>query len=256
MNLRDVLNTAKTAKDTVFRVNINVYGSRNVQEKVGEHLSKSKAFLQHPDHPRAGITYDNPHVLALPDILLSKTLAQVKDVHEPTLKSGPQDNLQEAVAHVFKSLKRSSHLRSLDGDRRLKTILLPHQREGLDFMIQRETGPVPEEFSLWRTAEANGHQCFRHVITKTETRSMPVETGGGVLADEMGMGKSLSILSLIARTLGFANDWVDELNASPSLDRSAKQYRSRGTLVVVSSGCKYINMCNTVPNRADWIKCY
>jgi SWI/SNF-related matrix-associated actin-dependent regulator of chromatin subfamily A3 len=251
VNLRDVLNTAKTAKDTIFRVNINVYGSRNVQKEVGEHLSESKAFLQHPDHPRAGITYDNPHVLALPDILLPKTLAHVKDVHEPTLKSGPQDNFQEAVAHVLKSLKRSSHLQSLDGDQRLKTILLPHQKEGLDFMIQRETGPVPSEFSLWQPAEANGHQCFRHVITKTESRSMPVETGGGILADEMGMGKSLSILSLIARTLGFASDWVDELNASPSLDQSAKQYRSRGTLVVVSSGCKYINMCNTVPNRAD-----
>lgn len=243
VNLRDTVFAAKNAKDTVFRVNINIYGSRNAQEEVGQHLSKSKAFLQHPDHPRDGIAYENPHVLALPGIILPTTQVQVQDVHKPALNGGHEDNFQKAVADVFNSLKRSSHLQSLEGDRRLKTTLLPHQKEGLDFMMQRETGPVPQEFSLWRPAESNERQGFRHMITKTEARSVPLETGGGVLADEMGMGKSLSILSLVARTLGNGSDWADELQASPLTEHNAKQKRSRATLVVVSSGCEYMEQC-------------
>lgn len=66
-----------------------------------------------------------------------------------------------------------------------------------------------------------------------------METGGGILADEMGMGKSLSILSLLARTLGSARDWVDELDLPPLCDRILKLQRSRAILVVVSSGCEY-----------------
>lgn len=106
-------------------------------------------------------------------------------------------------------------------------------------MMQREAGPVPPEFSLWRSVESNGRQYFRHVITRTESSSPPMETGGGILADEMGMGKSLSILSLLARTLGSARDWVDELDLPPLCDRILKLQRSRAILVVVSSGCEY-----------------
>jgi SWI/SNF-related matrix-associated actin-dependent regulator of chromatin subfamily A3 len=236
VNLRDTVFAAKNAKDTIFRVNINIYGLRQIQAEIGKHLSKSKAFLQHPDHVRPGTAYENPHFIALPGITLPTTQIQTQDAHETAPKGDHEDNFQKAVADVFSSLKRSSHLQGLEGDRRLKTTLLPHQKEGLDFMMQRETGPVPEEFSLWRATQLNGRQCFCHTITKTELRSAPPETGGGVLADEMGMGKSLAILSLVARTLNSASDWVHELHATPSVDLNAKKTRSRATLVVVSSG--------------------
>ena len=229
---------------------INVYGSDKVKEEVGQHLSKSKAFLQHPDYPRAGTKYANPHVLALPDLALPSVIIQRENVDEHLHKGGIGDNFQQAVADVYATLKRGTHLKRLEGDHRLKTALLPHQKEGLDFMMQRETGPVLQEFSLWRSVESNGRQCFRHTITKDELPSQPVETGGGVLADEMGMGKSLSMLSLIARTLGGAHDWADEQEPSSSEDRSAKQ-RSRATLVVVSSGCEYTIFEPTMSTSAN-----
>lgn len=88
--LRDTFLAAKTAKDIVFRANINVYGARQVREEVGHHLSKAKAFLQHPDHSRADTKYDNLHVLALPDIALPTTFIQQKDAHETALKGGSE----------------------------------------------------------------------------------------------------------------------------------------------------------------------
>ncbi|KAI4608165.1 hypothetical protein J4E80_009173 [Alternaria sp. BMP 0032] len=65
----------------------------------------------------------------------------------------------------------------------------------------------------------------------------PKETGGGILADEMGMGKTLSVLALVLRTLNTAHDWairVDDLNNATS-EIPKKRRRSGATLIVASS---------------------
>jgi SWI/SNF-related matrix-associated actin-dependent regulator of chromatin subfamily A3 len=77
------------------------------------------------------------------------------------------------------------------------------------------------------------------MITKAESHAPPSETGGGVLADEMGMGKSLSILSLITKTLDDACAWQSGGTVGPSSGLPASKQGSRATLVVVSSGCKF-----------------
>jgi len=69
----------------------------------------------------------------------------------------------------------------------------------------------------------------------------PNETGGGILADEMGMGKTLSILALVLRTLSAAHDWairVDDLNGTTS-DIRRDRRRSAATLIVASSDREY-----------------
>ena len=124
-------------------------------------------------------------------------------------------------------------------------------------MIQRETGPVPPEFCLWQPIESDGQTwsvledfnltlkhlliiCrYCHTVTKAKSRIQHPETGGGVLADEMGMGKSLSILSLITQTLEDAHNWASNQSAPLSSDISAIKRPSRATLVVVSSVCKF-----------------
>lgn len=68
------------------------------------------------------------------------------------------------------------------------------------------------------------------------------ETGGGILADEMGMGKTLCILALILRTLESAHDWSSIPVSSvhdPPIQHKAK-VRTRATLVVASSDCECI----------------
>jgi SWI/SNF-related matrix-associated actin-dependent regulator of chromatin subfamily A3 len=144
--------------------------------------------------------------------------------------------------------------------------LLRHQEEGLDFMMQRESGPVPPEFSLWQPIELAGkpwwackrhkvltfcltslHFSFRHLITRAESHLPPSETGGGVLADEMGMGKSLSILSLITKTLDDACAWKSDETVGQSSGFQVRKQGSRATLVVVSSGCRYFERLSLFP---------
>jgi hypothetical protein len=68
----------------------------------------------------------------------------------------------------------------------------------------------------------------------------PEETGGGILADEMGMGKSLSVLALILRTLEAAHQWSTQTDTSIQGTSSDWRSRSRSsaTLIVASSDRK------------------
>jgi len=71
-------------------------------------------------------------------------------------------------------------------------------------------------------------------VTKAKTRIQQSETGGGILADEMGMGKSLSILALITKSLEHASKWVREEQSNASAEKPLER-RSHATLVIVPS---------------------
>jgi SWI/SNF-related matrix-associated actin-dependent regulator of chromatin subfamily A3 len=76
---------------------------------------------------------------------------------------------------------------------------------------------------------------YVHKITKARSSDAPTELGGGILADEMGMGKSLSILSLVMKTLRDGHSWAaEEVLPSPE-DNIQPKRRVRGTLVIVWS---------------------
>jgi SNF2 family DNA or RNA helicase len=63
----------------------------------------------------------------------------------------------------------------------------------------------------------------------------PTEAGGGVLADEMGMGKTLSTLALITSTSQEGHEWAHE-HQQQDIDMysSVKRY-TQSTLVIVPS---------------------
>jgi SWI/SNF-related matrix-associated actin-dependent regulator of chromatin subfamily A3 len=77
-------------------------------------------------------------------------------------------------------------------------------------------------------------ESYKHSITGMISPSAPSETGGGILADEMGMGKSLTVLSHIARTSDRSRTWA-ELTSSEDGDLLNETIASRSTLIVVPS---------------------
>lgn len=59
----------------------------------------------------------------------------------------------------------------------------------------------------------------------------PRECLGGILADEMGMGKSLALLALIVHTLGHAGFSIEERNGT-TLHADKGEHSSRATLII------------------------
>lgn len=105
----------------------------------------------------------------------------------------------------------------------IATKLYPHQRKAITFLREREyekrppTGLSKRNFktptfaSLWEPLKplessrkgksSSKPSGWEHRVTKEVIHHKPDECRGAILADDMGLGKSLTIVSLIASTL-------------------------------------------------------
>ncbi|KAE8142226.1 SNF2 family N-terminal domain-containing protein [Aspergillus pseudotamarii] len=80
----------------------------------------------------------------------------------------------------------------------LSTELLPYQRQGLAWMLQKENPTFPAAGSedvvqLWKRKDNK----FINIATNFSTSIAPPLASGGILADDMGLGKTIQIISLI-----------------------------------------------------------
>ncbi|KAH7087773.1 SNF2 family N-terminal domain-containing protein [Paraphoma chrysanthemicola] len=204
--IRETISRAVKEKDAIVRV-ISIYGPKCIAQSVGRELSQQKIYLQHPDHIKDGAEYDNPHVLKLSsnDHQLSETDISTE---EKPCDMDSHGVLKETITEVYASLTRDKNLQGLEGDARLVTTLLNHQKTALDFMSQRESGPIPEKYCLWEPAEVDGQACHRHAVTNTICEiGPPDETGGGILADEPRSSATL----IVASSDLMINEWFLEL---------------------------------------------
>ncbi|KAJ5241340.1 uncharacterized protein N7469_002931 [Penicillium citrinum] len=85
-----------------------------------------------------------------------------------------------------------------DSPMALSTVLLPYQRQGLAWMISRESPSLPAPGSdaivqLWKRE----NNYFTNIATNFSTSTEPPLASGGILADDMGLGKTIQIISLI-----------------------------------------------------------
>ncbi|KAL2852930.1 SNF2 family N-terminal domain-containing protein [Aspergillus pseudoustus] len=102
------------------------------------------------------------------------------------------------VAESF-GLKESDleNMPMADNPASLSTTLLPYQRQGLAWMISKESPQLPtgpdDVVQLWKK---QGNK-FTNIATNFSTSTPPPLASGGILADDMGLGKTIQIISLI-----------------------------------------------------------
>ena len=84
--------------------------------------------------------------------------------------------------------------------KRIVTELLPYQRQGLAWLVEKENLQLPAQNSanivqLWKRSPYNE---FTNIATNYTQKEQPKLASGGILADDMGLGKTLQIISLIS----------------------------------------------------------
>lgn len=195
-----------------YNLDVVLYGPLRFARSVGGLLHKHNLRLIAPHMVQKGIKVYNPHVSEWrpPPPKVYPTNAQGTYT---SIASRTVEEIRSEVMGVFDSLKRNDDLPTMEPDARILTPLLKHQKQGLYFMATREKSLQEQStekgmVSFWQTKiNARGEKSYSNVITGQEQRATPPETCGGILADMMGLGKTLSILSLIAGSIDESHQW-------------------------------------------------
>ena len=224
-----------------YNMTVNLYGPMRSATGIGKFLSQKQLYLRTPFGVDHGVEVCNPHapkIATLPRTALSASSA--------TLLSGTGyvtrtvEEIRNDVIGMFDSLEKSENFPEMEPDERVTTPLLSHQKQGLHFMTNKERERVfsdkeEDNNSLWRLKfRPNGQRMFFNVITGKEERIKPPEVLGGILADMMGLGKTLTVLSLVVGSLEEAKEWAKLEPPAPKTAEDAPLTLNSKTTLLVS----------------------
>ncbi|KAF4126754.1 Superfamily II DNA or RNA helicase, SNF2 family [Geosmithia morbida] len=207
-----------------YPLDITVYGPVRSAKNVGGWLAKHNLRLISPTLVPKGIKVFNPHVSQFqpPPARVYPTQSHGSAVVSSSSMNRTVEEMKSEVMGVFDSLARSEDLPETEPDSRIITPLLKHQKQGLYFMqareeLQRDRPGQVALTSFWKIKMTPTHERrYYNVITQHAQREPPPETRGGILADMMGLGKTLSILSLVASSIEAARVWEGSEPSQPT----------------------------------------
>ncbi|KAF4443715.1 hypothetical protein FACUT_1140 [Fusarium acutatum] len=180
----------KSGKGLPVAVSVNMYGPRNSMSDVDKALSEIgtyRTYLQHPAFLEPGIPYMNPQFF-----YPTSQKTDLRHLIGPGSQEGDsKSKVSQEVEDVMKSLDGSSEditptrselhdLQPILDQFLFNTTLKEHQLKGVEFILSREDDEAAT-------------QIHRHMLI-----SIHQKLGrGGILADVMGLGKTLTMLSAI-----------------------------------------------------------
>ncbi|KAH8654000.1 SNF2 family N-terminal domain-containing protein [Tricladium varicosporioides] len=253
-----------------YGLDLNLYGPKKHAIQIGRYLSQKQLWLRTPLFVEAGTELYNPHMIERPPQAAARPAASYGYGNRTQGPVRTTEEIRNDVLGMFDSLEKSEDLPELDPDPRITTELLKHQKQGLYFMTNKEKERVfsadeKANSSLWRlNIGGNGQRSYYNVITGQEERHNPPQVLGGILADMMGLGKTLSILSLVVHTLNTeAPQWAQQQPCAEKENRELCQVRKgKSALPKIEQtplvrNCKttlLVSPLSTITNWEDQIK--
>lgn len=225
----------------LYRASINLYGLRKDAELVGKHLGQHNVWLGTPFSVEQGVPVFNPHAERRRAQAAASFLPNVAARGRSTVNYEVRtaEEVNDAVMKMFDQLQSAENIPELEPPSLLSTPLLRHQKQALWFMTEKEKprkfGPREEDNnSLWRLEHrSNGARRYREIISGIVRDDEPPQSLGGLLADMMGLGKTLSILSLVVSSLGDAHEWAN-MAPNSELIRNLPGIRNTKTTLLVA----------------------
>jgi SWI/SNF-related matrix-associated actin-dependent regulator of chromatin subfamily A3 len=128
-------------------------------------------------------------------------LATLDDIMRESERFNPR-NADEMAAKFGLKEETLKEMPMADQPSFLETQLLPYQRQGLKWLLEKESPVLPpagskESVQLWKRSERNPNLIVNIATNFTLERELPALSSGGILADDMGLGKTMQVISLI-----------------------------------------------------------
>ncbi|CAF3543347.1 unnamed protein product [Fusarium graminearum] len=201
---------------------ISVYGPLEVFEELGTWFEHYQVYLQDPRECHQEVRYCNPHRLSTDDItscpLLSDVISQSSNPLQLELIAQQSDLLDELCNH--------QNLEETPQPSVIKRELRRHQKQALTFMMRREKGRAfsNEDPDIWEMKHTNQGKYFLNRVSHASQLEEPPQCYGGIVADPMGLGKTLTMIALVATDLD---------NESPDNDTSRALHPKVPTTLIV-----------------------
>ncbi|KAH6624507.1 SNF2 family N-terminal domain-containing protein [Chaetomium sp. MPI-SDFR-AT-0129] len=209
----------------IVPLSINVYGPLSSADQVGSVLSAASAFLQHPFFLEPGCKdYFNPQLFRTGNQM--QNLTHLVGLTEKDLKAKA---ISDGIQHILDSLDEIALFNGPENEtswepQHLLTRLTKHQVAALGFIQRRESHHHCGQFT----------SCERRFIIGVKKQNsshdnIPSYMTGGILADVMGLGKTLTMIATITSTLAASRQYLSSSAAHES------GVKTGATLVVVTS---------------------
>ena len=158
-----------------------------------------KGKISTPAASKHGFT--NSQVGGVPSEAVVETGPSLEEIMLESQRINPRE-VGEVVERFGAGEEALSVMPMADTPGRLSTELLPYQRQGLAWLLDRENPQLPPANStdvvqLWKRDPKNAG-IFTNIATNFSYKDQePPLASGGILADDMGLGKTLQIIALI-----------------------------------------------------------
>ncbi|CAD6567877.1 MAG: hypothetical protein ASARMPRED_001174 [Alectoria sarmentosa] len=194
-------------------LSVVLYGPMEIFEEVGGFFEQCSEFLQSPLHCDRNFPYRNPQSLSGKDHnppITSQLEAELCLSQIETIVGGP-----DASA----ALETEDALQETHAPSPIKASLYNHQKRALSFMLMRELGSTvasdPRDQLQMLSTRFDHLTKLWSEVTKETCNYRLGEVRGGILADSMGLGKSLTVISLLA--MDWSNRPKDSQGITPTL---------------------------------------
>ncbi|PHH89667.1 hypothetical protein CDD83_5545 [Cordyceps sp. RAO-2017] len=158
-------------------------------------------YLQDPVECHLDVPYRNPHKLSSSDLSLCPYVSQiVSGLDRPPLHIAEE---RPRLLAFFEA--RAGFIPETPQPALIRTRLARHQKQALTFMIRREKGwrfnpgrntADRDIWAITRT-EGRGYQ-YINTVSGAQQAAEPPPFHGGIIADAFGLGKTLTMIALVA----------------------------------------------------------
>ncbi|KAI1130950.1 SNF2 family N-terminal domain-containing protein [Nemania abortiva] len=190
---------ARVLKILPCSLELTVYGPIDLLDEIGDWFQEQEIYLQDPQLCHLDVKYCNPQKLS------TSELGPCPLVSEVTKKKAILIEMQAIVPQrsFLDALQSRDDLQEAQQPKAIRSTLKRHQKQALTFMTQRERGWAfdQEYIDLWEARQTDHGIYFVNKVTNTYQNEEPAEFRGGIVADTMGLGKTLTMIALAAADL-------------------------------------------------------
>ncbi|KAF2868792.1 SNF2 family N-terminal domain-containing protein [Massariosphaeria phaeospora] len=184
---------------------ITVYGPLELFEQIGDWFQEYDVYLQDPRECHLNVKYCNPQRLSSDD------LGAMPKVSEVVSNASSLIHFHDVVERpdLLEIISSQDHLEEAEQPALLRAALHKHQKQALTFMLRRESGwtLADKGSDIWEASDSSRGRLqvdslYINRITDVHQADAPPQFYGGIIADPMGLGKTLTMIALAAADPG------------------------------------------------------